>query len=486
MPTKSKSPFTTDSADKHKKGMNPKQKAAWVKRANAIHNACMSGKSDPIKSATGDTRAMRCEVSAIILANSAAESEIMRDEGKRVITFGFDSLKESILEIDKTNRKVVLKIIQGDNSQDTPPTDSNFHDGWSMNRNYYSKEIIKSLVPFVMDSRKMYMDHKDTFPYGRSMNDWTATVTDEVNNPWEDKSGLFAKASVLDNHNGWIFEQMVDAPEQVGISIDAIVTAEDGTLYGKTGNIITKWIYLNSPDFVTKPSAGGKFMGFSESLVNTFLFKENADDVLKHYGFLTEEFYNTDEDKDFITVDEEIKEKSEEDTNQGRNSNMPITAEEMKSLTLEMLIASGNTVVSDFLKVKEIEINKVAEETISKLKEDNSALVEKVKNLETKVTELSTEIAKRDVENKIQEKKNLIESEKKRLSLPEDIFDEEYTTLLLKMENEDIKKNLEHFSVGISKASTKIDDNEQRKTEEAKKVLTDELIISAVKNMKRK
>src|SRR3990167_8762570 len=228
------------------------QKIKWAKRANGYMSACQAGKTPPLKSAKGDSHSARCEASAIMIANSAFKQKEAFDQGQRLITFGVESLKESIVKesVDKQGRTVLLQIIQGDNSSKLSAGATNFHNGWSKNLYYYSQEILEKLIPHVQKSRKMYIDHKDVYSFGRSMRDWAGTI---IETPYlNEVCSLIAKVRIMKStdEQELLFEAMQETPDEIGVSIDAIAYTEEGEMHGICGRIVTQWVKLNSADFV--------------------------------------------------------------------------------------------------------------------------------------------------------------------------------------------------------------------------------------------
>lgn len=427
----------------------------WAKRANGFLAACQSGKSKPLKTAKGNTNKERCEASAIIIANSAFNQKEEYDKGQRLITFSVDNLKESIKEVNKEERTVLLQIIQGDNSIKLQPNDKDYHNGWSKNLYYYSWDIIEKLIPFVERSRKMYMDHKDTFYFGRSMQDWTGTIveTPKVN----DKCGLIAKVKLMSppNQNAWIFEAMQDSPEEIGVSIDAIAYTEEGERHGIEGRILTQWVRLNSADFVTEASAKGKFIDFSEAL-SIPSSAEEIDHILHELGYL--ESYSLDS----LTEDEN----TTKTIPNGRNK---MELNEIKEVKIDQLLAAGNVSVIEALKTKGEEVKSEMQKEINTLKEsvktssdEVTKLKEKVSALEKEKTELVEQVNQFKLEKEKAEISVFIEETRKKYEIDSKFIKESFKKLLEKSTKEDIENLMKEMSEDLKESDSKLNDNPAR------------------------
>ena len=491
-------PWKVGDVDKHMKGLSMSEKEKWCKRANGFLAACLAGKSEPLKKVSGDTKKARCEASAIVIANSAFEQTQARESGLFWFKFGYENLTESIREINMDKQEVILQLIQGDNSLFLKPEDKEYHDGWSKNGYYYSQEMIQKLLPFVEVSRKMYMDHKDLFPFGRSLNDWTATIegkiglspdSDKEVGIWEKNAACLVKAKIVPNHNHWLLEVMRDAPSQVGISIDAYAYTEDGVKHGHEGRVVTQWMKLNSPDFVTEASAKGKFIDFSEAIQYPEGIEE-IDRVLQSMGYFDEKVTN----QVFMT-------NTEEDKLRRQAENM--TIEEIKALSAEQLIASGNLAISEAIKNKEKEVQ---DEYKIKIEETERAKVEtetrlkgtetKLQETETKLKETVEKLDKQEIDlaqyraaEKTSKKLAFIEETSKSINLPSEFVDEKLIEVLKKMEDEQIKEVLNGVLKASQTGKSAVDDNPPRgkgneNKDEGK--ISDEDVIRAVKKLKRR
>lgn len=163
----------------------------------------------------------------------------------RIIEATFTSGSE--LSINKDNRTVKLNIIQT---------------GKSLNGNKWERKHLEQLFSLLENNqgRKQYTDHKDHSKYGRSVLDWTATLSNPEIIDKDGKSILRAETTVFEYPDAAkaIWERIEKCPEEIGVSIDAFVTGK----YNKDENGLTCFIpedviKLNSADFVTEASAGG-------------------------------------------------------------------------------------------------------------------------------------------------------------------------------------------------------------------------------------
>lgn len=248
-------PWTTKDVDKHKKGLSSKEKRKWVAIANSVLINCeKDGGSN-------------CDAKAIRIANSQTKSEGAEmkvgklpngQEFKRVEeeVIGLNILEAQFLDNEKDGAKrVVLKVLQGRHTG---------HSGISKNGNFYSAEAAQSLVPLLETRRKMYLNHRQLSKFGRDMLEWTATVEEA----WAKDGAAFVKVKMTSNPNTeWLFEEMKANPEEVGVSIFAMVRGKKGIVDKQEVFIVEGFTFLVSADFVGDPSAGG---GVEKVIENQF------------------------------------------------------------------------------------------------------------------------------------------------------------------------------------------------------------------------
>jgi len=165
--------------------------------------------------------------------------------------------------------------------------------GWSKNKHYYSEEVVESIVPMLLERRKMYLDHGYPTNVPRSVTDWVATIEDA----WFENGNALAKAHIFEQGKaGELYEKASKYPSEVGVSIVAIVKAKKGKVDGQSGLIIEQVLRLRSADFVLEPAAGGEVHGVTEEVIDDM----NADEI---YSF--DEFVED--------LDEKIKQREKRD-----------------------------------------------------------------------------------------------------------------------------------------------------------------------------
>jgi len=174
---------------------------------------------------------------------------------ERVI--GLEILEAEFLDDEPDGAKrVILKILQGRASG---------HSGISFNKNFYSGEAAESLVPLLEQRRKMYLNHAQVSKFGRDMNEWTATVEQA----WGKDGAAFVKVKMTANpRTEWLFEEMKQHPEEVGVSIHAMVRGVKGIIDKISVFIVEAFTFLMSADFVGDASAGGGVESVIESQFN--------------------------------------------------------------------------------------------------------------------------------------------------------------------------------------------------------------------------
>lgn len=171
---------------------------------------------------------------------------------KRNVLLKLRSLKEAVLEDEKREAKITI-IKAGD----------------SKNGRSYSIEALRSLMPLLLEDRKMYLDHKNSTAQ-RSIKEWAATIRSLKLN------GNDLEA-VVQIHDDWLWERAKQAPEEIGVSIDAMGTLKQT---GDNKLVVEKIEKLNSVDFVSKPAAGGRLQSISR-VSEELLQKEERQAKLK-------------------------------------------------------------------------------------------------------------------------------------------------------------------------------------------------------------
>lgn len=129
---------------------------------------------------------------------------------------------------------------------------------------YYPREVLERDGPGVWPAgTPMFLDHPSASEAAdrpeRSVRDLAGRI---VSTPRYDSDGLYAEVEIYPHQ-----QPVVDAlADDVGLSIRAQGTAEQGEAAGRTGPIVTKLVHGHSVDFVTVPGAGGRLVEVLESL----------------------------------------------------------------------------------------------------------------------------------------------------------------------------------------------------------------------------
>lgn len=141
--------------------------------------------------------------------------------------------------------------------------------GWSLNKRYYSKEMLQRDLPGAFPKgTHMYLNHQteaeeSARPEG-DVRDLAAVFEEDPK--WMDKGpdgpGMYVKGKVLDH-----MRPTVEAiAPHTGLSIRAFGHRRVGEIDGQVGDIIERITGGKSVDFVTKPGADGKVLELVESL----------------------------------------------------------------------------------------------------------------------------------------------------------------------------------------------------------------------------
>ena len=146
------------------------------------------------------------------------------------------------------NNSVVISIIKA---------------GQSKNSRIYTENAIKNIPNLLAHKHKMYLDHNDS--NARSIKDWVATI----DSSWYDEAQKAVMANII-VHDEWLTKRIEEAPNEIGISIDALGIIEelDGVFY------VEEIEEINSIDFVTEAAAGG---GIYKKEIREMVEKFNID-----------------------------------------------------------------------------------------------------------------------------------------------------------------------------------------------------------------
>lgn len=139
--------------------------------------------------------------------------------------------------------------------------------GWGSS-GYYPAEVLERDGPQIFQKgMHMYWNHptltEDAERPERDLKDLAAVLSSDAR--WDAKGpkgpGLYADAKVFD-----AYQSHVDSlAENIGVSIRAMGKAQQGTVDGRTGPIITELTAGRSVDFVTAPGAGGEILTLFEA-----------------------------------------------------------------------------------------------------------------------------------------------------------------------------------------------------------------------------
>lgn len=135
--------------------------------------------------------------------------------------------------------------------------------GQSKNSRIYTENAIKNIPNLLTHKHKMYLDHNDE--NARSIKDWVATI----DSSWYDETQKAVMANII-VHDEWLMKRIEEAPNEIGISIDALGIIEelDGVFY------VEEIEEINSIDFVTEAAAGG---GIYKKEIREMIEKFNID-----------------------------------------------------------------------------------------------------------------------------------------------------------------------------------------------------------------
>lgn len=139
--------------------------------------------------------------------------------------------------------------------------------GWGSS-GYYPADVLERDGPKVFTKgMHMYWNHptqsEEAERPERSLNDLAGVLLSDAR--WESNGpkgpGLYADAKVFENYRGAVD----DMAEHIGVSIRAMGKAQQGTVEGRRGPLITELTAGRSTDFVTAPGAGGEIITLFEA-----------------------------------------------------------------------------------------------------------------------------------------------------------------------------------------------------------------------------
>lgn len=139
--------------------------------------------------------------------------------------------------------------------------------GWGSSGYYPAEVLERDGAKIFPKGTHMYWNHptqtEEAERPERDLNDLAAVFVSDAR--WDAKGpkgpGLYADAKVFEN-----YRQPVDnMAEHIGVSIRAMGKAQQGTIEGRTGPIITELTAGRSTDFVTAPGAGGEILTLFEA-----------------------------------------------------------------------------------------------------------------------------------------------------------------------------------------------------------------------------
>jgi len=250
--------FTFETIKHQKPYLTEAQVKSWVVVANCTYeNRIGKNLSSVLSIAEATNTANRVINAKYKTETPATEGKLSNGVSWKKVTEDIYCMAEADFQDEHPDGlpRVILKILQGENKESN---------GISKNKNYYGKDAVESLVQQLQTRRKMMIDHKTLDKFGRSLRDLTAIVEEA----WVgDDNSAMAKVRILINKEdtGWIYETMKDFPEEVGVSINAMVRGQRGKMHGEDVFITTEIAFLISSDFVGDPSAGGGFVALAES-----------------------------------------------------------------------------------------------------------------------------------------------------------------------------------------------------------------------------
>lgn len=281
-------PWKKADVESHIKGLDDKQKQAWVKIANSTLSSCLADGGDDcegkaIRVANAMSKEVKESVSELTevgkTISAATETQIrtaisaleallaqpQEEAAKDSDGGGSVDREEESLDADLTGDFVPLveKAVRADG---TVPIRV-IAPGWGAS-GYYSPTVLERDGPNVFTKGlHMHLDHptskEESERPERSVKDLAAVLVD--NAKWNPQGlagpGLYADAKVFEPYQSAINEL---APH-IGVSIRAIGKATHGEAEGRKGNIIEGITAAKSIDFVTAAGAGGEILQLFEA-----------------------------------------------------------------------------------------------------------------------------------------------------------------------------------------------------------------------------
>ena len=384
--------------------------------------------------------------------------------------------------------------------------------------NYYSPSVLEQIVPLVKEQPKIFVNHTEVGRFGRSLDDWGATV-ESVNFVRDGKNSRVE--AVLTFEGALQGEKMMNAvihqPQEIGLSINTIAEISQGTRDGKTGRIVEKWVKYHSTDFVHGASAGGKVQAVFASQgdedlsmlaelienLNSLADSYEKDKEWQNFFLLTElltwliietsrtsDVDESEKKKHISQLVSEFEEKLKTiDLNRafppfgeiGEAKNEEATDMEVAKITLAVLEQDNPSLVEAIAKkaVEELEDGKAVTQTKEDLKVAKESLTEVAGELEVTTKKLKetkdklevSEKAKADSEVKLAKFEETEAREAKTEMITKAINDskypggaekypEYYMNQLFKMESEEeIKEAIENLSNTALSSSGQVKDN---------------------------
>jgi cation transport regulator ChaB/outer membrane murein-binding lipoprotein Lpp len=360
-----------------------------------------------------------------------SEQEIMKYDDYTIGDSIITSLKEATIDESSRTAEIVALV-----------------SGVSKNGNYYSKEVAESLAPFLLQRRKIYLNHVDESAkkLGRNLNDWVATVEESYG-----KDGKCnAKIRFSENQNGeFIFKEALIHPEEIQFSIDALARAKEGEVEGKKVTVIERFAFLDSLDIVDYASAGGKLVrAYASQAASDLSVIHEATQALKDRV----EKYAEKEKLNillncFINMLYELSWTSEYESDEDKR-------EAIQTLIDDFLTEFENI---DIIKAFEADLNKEVEKmNLSELKENHSDLLEEykkevldsdvVKDKETKISTLEAKVS--ELNASLEQVNSDLEKTKTDLTAASTIVDQYKSAEQLKEREEKIKTAIKEANLG--------------------------------------
>lgn len=338
---------------------------------------------------------------------------------------------------DKDKRRLVVKLIEP---------------GLSKNRFYYSKKVAESVADLILERPQMYMDHAFAW-FGRSFRDLVAVAVDS----YKKKGSAFAVAEMVNNPStDWLWDLAQTHIEQIAASIDAQAkirdaTAKDGHLWDEEDfdpeidgtphtYIVEKIVFLNSVDFVTYGSAGGKVVELMASHVPREAMGKFFK-IMEDFEHKVAKLINSKEEGLDMSKDGE--------------------------LTLESLRTNHSDLVTQLQEEFKAQMTEESETTdeISSLKGEVGDLKGKLEEAETANTELRTKVDEFELKERVAVKREKIQQAIADSDLDEEHVSEVFVEDLMRLEtDEEIQERIKDRISLVQSENGSVTDNGPRKT----------------------